>query len=252
VIERRSAELAKAPRHAGRNDRIEEDKHMTTKVSFSTKAGGHIEGVLCEPPGLGKTGALVVVHEGYGLNEVMKLHCEHFAQAGFLALAPDLLHGKVAKNDDEMARIMGAFDFQRAVGDIGEAVAYLRSHPRGSGRIAVAGFSLGGALTLAAARYVPALEAAVPFYGLPRFPSDEFANVKTPICGHYARVDDWANPRTVEEIQGKVRSGGGQMDVYIYDAKHGFMRSTDASTYEPKSAELAWQRTVDFLHRHIG
>ena len=86
---------------------------MTTKVGFSTKAGGQIEGVLCEPPGLGKTGALVVVHEGYGLNEVMKLHCEHFAQAGFLALAPDLLHGKVAKNDDEMARIMGAFDFQR-------------------------------------------------------------------------------------------------------------------------------------------
>jgi carboxymethylenebutenolidase len=225
---------------------------MTTTVGFSTKAGGQIEGVLCEPPGLGKTGALVVVHEGYGLNEVMKLHCEHFAQAGFLALAPDLFHGKVAKNDDEMAGIIGTFDFQKAVGDIGEAVAYLRSHPRGNGRIAVAGFSLGGALTLAAARYVPAFEAAVPFYGLPRFPSDEFANVKTPICGHYAMVDDWANPRTVEEIQGKVRSGGGQMDVYIYDAKHGFMRSTDASTYEPKSAELAWQRTVDFLHRHIG
>jgi carboxymethylenebutenolidase len=151
-----------------------------------------------------------------------------------------------------MTGIIGTFDFQKAVGDIGEAVTYLRSHARGNGRIAVAGFSLGGALTLAAARYVSALEAAVAFYGLPRFPSDEFANVKTPICGHYARVDDWANPRTVEEIQGKVRSGGGQMDVYIYDAKHGFMRSTDSSTYDPKSAELAWQRTVDFLHRHVG
>jgi len=225
---------------------------MTTKVRFSTNAGEEIEGALCEPPGSGKTGALVVVHEGYGLNEVMKLHCQHFAQAGFLSLAPDLFNGRVAKNDVEMAGIIGTFDFQKAVGDIGEAVAHLRSHLRGNGRIAVAGFSLGGALTLAAARYVPALAAAVPFYGLPRFPSDEFTNVKTPICGHYARVDDWANPRTVEEIQGKVRSGGGQMDVYIYDAKHGFMRSTDASTYEPKSAELAWQRTVDFLHRHIG
>jgi carboxymethylenebutenolidase len=225
---------------------------MTTKVRFSTNAGEEIEGALCEPPGSGKTGAVVVVHEGYGLNEVMKLHCEQFAQAGFLALAPDLFQGKVAKNDREMTGIIGTFDFQKAVGDIGEAVTYLRSHARGNGRIAVAGFSLGGALTLAAARYVPALEAAVAFYGLPRFPSDEFANVKTPICGHYARVDDWANPRTVEEIQGKVRSGGGQMDVYIYDAKHGFMRSTDSSTYDPKSAELAWQRTVDFLHRHIG
>src|SRR4051794_40586818 len=63
--------------------------YMTTMVKFSTKAGGQIEAALCEPPGLGKTGALVVVHEWHGLNEVMKLHCEHFAQAGFLALVPD-------------------------------------------------------------------------------------------------------------------------------------------------------------------
>ena len=59
---------------------------MTTKARFSTRASGQIEGALCEPPGSGKTGAVVVVHEWHGLNEVMKLHCEHFAQAGFLAL----------------------------------------------------------------------------------------------------------------------------------------------------------------------
>lgn len=225
---------------------------MTTNVQFSTKAGGQIEGALCEPSGSGKTGALVVVHEWHGLNEVMKLHCEQFAQAGFLALVPDLFHGKIAKNDDEAAKLITTFDFRKAVGEIGEAVAHLRAHPRCNGRVAVVGFCLGGALTLAAARHVPALEAAVPFYGLPRIPSDEFTDVKTPICGHYARVDDWANPSVAEEIQGKVRSGGGQMDLYVYDAKHAFMRSTDASVYDPKSAELAWRRTVDFLHQHIG
>lgn len=225
---------------------------MTTKVTFSTKAGGTIEGALCEPTGSGVVGALVVVHEWHGLNEVMKLHCERFAQAGFLALVPDLFHGKVAKDDDEAAKLIATFDFQKAVGEIGEAVAYLRSHPRCNGRVAVTGFCLGGALTLAAARYIPALEAAVPFYGLPRFPSDEFTNVKAPILGHYARVDDWANPAVAEEIQRKVRSGGGQMDLHVYDAGHAFMRSTDSSRYEPKSAELAWQRTVDFLQKHIG
>ena len=225
---------------------------MTTMVRFSTQAGGQIEGALGEPPGLGKTGALVVVHEWHGLNAVMKLHGEHFAQAGFLALVPDLFHGQVAKNDDEAAQMIGAFNFQAAVGEIGEAVAFLRSHPRCNGKVAVAGFCLGGALTLAAARYVPALAAAVPFYGLPRLPSDEFSHVQTPICGHYAKVDAWANPAVAEEIQAKVRSGGGEMDLYIYDAEHAFMRSTDSSRYEPQSAELAWQRTVDFLKRHVG
>jgi len=225
---------------------------MTIKVTFSTKASEQIEGSLCEPPGSNKIGAVVVVHEWHGLNDVMKVHCEQFAQAGFLALAPDLFQGKVAKNDDEAAEMLSTFDFQKAVANIGETVAYLRSHPRCNGRVAVAGFCLGGALTLAAARYVPALQAAVPFYGLPRLPSDEFTNVKTPICGHYAKVDDWANPRIAEEIQEKVRSGGGQMELYIYDAAHAFMRSTDASKYEPKSAALAWQRTVDFLRKHLA
>lgn len=225
---------------------------MTKKVRIPTKASGDLEGALHEPPGTGQTGALVVIHEWHGLNEVMQLHCEHFARAGFLALAPDLFHGKVAANDDEAAKLIGNFDFQKAVGEIGEAAAYLRTHPRCNGKVAVAGFCLGGALTLAAARYVPALQAAVPFYGLPRFPLDEFTKVKTPICGHYARVDDWANPLVAEDIQRKVRSAGGQMDLYIYDAPHAFMRSTDSSTYEPKSSELAWQRTVDFLREHIG
>jgi carboxymethylenebutenolidase len=225
---------------------------MTTSVEVTTNAGGHIDGVLCEPPGLDKMGALVVIHEAHGLNEVMRLHGERFAQAGFLALVPDLFHGKTAKNDDEIATLMATFDFQRAVGEIGQAAAHLRAHPRCNGRVAVVGFCLGGALTLAAARYLPALSAAVPFYGLPRFPTDEFANVKTPISGHYAKADEWANPKLAEEIQGKVREGGGQMDLYVYDAKHAFMRSTDPAVYEPKSAELAWQRTVDFLRRHLG
>src|SRR6476646_8677718 len=141
---------------------------MTTNVNFSTKANGQVEGALCEPPGLGTTGAVVVVHEAHGLNEVMKLHCERFAQAGFLALVPDLFHGKTARNDDEIATLMATFDFQNAVGEIGQTVAYLRAHPRCNGRVAVVGFCLGGALTLAAARYLPALSAAVPFYGLPR------------------------------------------------------------------------------------
>lgn len=224
----------------------------TTQVKFSTSAGGAIEGALFEPAGAGKTGALVVVHEWHGLNEVMKRHCEQFAQAGLVSLAPDLFRGRVAANDDEAAKLMAAFDFQQAVGEIGAAVAFLRAHPRCNGRVAVAGFCLGGALTLAAARHVPGLDAAVPFYGLPRFPVDEFAHVTTPICGHYARVDPWANPAVAEEIQRTVRAGGGQMELYVYDAEHAFMRETDASRYEPKSAALAWRRTVEFLHRHVG
>jgi carboxymethylenebutenolidase len=225
---------------------------MITEVSFSTKAAGQLAGALSEPMASGRVGGIVVVHEWHGLNDIIKLHCEQFAHAGYLALAPDLFHGSVAKNDDEAATMIATFDFRQAVGEIGDAVAFLRSHPRCNGKVAVAGFCLGGALTLAAARYVPALDAAVPFYGLPRIPNDEFADLKTPVCGHYAKGDEWANPAQAEAIQRKVRAGGGEMDLHIYDAPHAFMRSTDASRYDPGSAALAWQRTADFLRRHLG
>lgn len=218
-----------------------------TDVGFATRSGA-----LCEPSGTDKTGAVVVVHEWHGLNEVMRKHCEQLADAGFLAFAPDLFHGKVATNDEEAATMIASFDFQRAVSEIGEAVEQLRAHPRCNGKVGVVGFCLGGALTLAAARYVQGVNAAVPFYGLPRVAASEFAAVKTPICGHYARVDRWANPAVAEEIQANVRAGGGVMELYVYDAEHAFMRSTDASTYEPESAALAWQRTVDFLRAHVG
>lgn len=225
---------------------------MTTKARFSTKAGGHLEGALAEPAGTGKAGGVVIVHEWHGLNATMQRHGDELAAAGLVALVPDLFHGRVAADDDEAARGMATFDFAQAVAEIGEAVGFVRAHPRCNGRVAVLGFCLGGALTLAAARSVPGLAAAVPFYGLPRLPADAFRHVRTPISGHYAKVDDWANPAIAEEIQRSVRAGGGRMDLHVYDAPHAFMRSTDPSRYEPKSAALAWQRTVDFLREHLG
>jgi len=41
------------------------------------------------------------------------------------------------------------------------------------------------------------------------------------------------------------------MDLHVYDAGHAFMRSTDSSKYDAKSAELAWKRTLEFLQKHL-
>lgn len=222
----------------------------TTNVRFISRTGEQLEGASSEPSGSSKVGAVVVVHEGHGLNDAIKLHCEQFAQAGFLALAPDLHHGKLATSDQEMTELMRSFDFTKAVSEIGDAIAHLGSHARCNGKIAAVGFSLGGALTLAATKFMP-MTCAVPFYGVPRMPPEEFANMKTPICGHYAKVDDWAPKATVEALATSIRSNGGRMDLHYYDAGHSFMRSTDPSKYDRASADLAWQRTLDFLHMHL-
>ena len=225
---------------------------MSTQVKFASKAGGNVEGALAEPAGTGKVGGLVVIQEWHGLNPQMKAKCDRFAGAGYLSLAPDLYHGKVATNDEEAGKLMGALDWGKAVAEIGDAVAHLRAHARYNGKVGVLGFCMGGALTLAASRYVEGLACAVAFYGVPSTPLDEFAKVKVPIQAHFAKKDDWAKPEKAEQIQERVRSGGGHMDLFVYDAGHAFMRDGDPSHYDADAAKLAWDRTLEFLKKHLG
>src|ERR1700692_78294 len=113
---------------------------MTTQVKLTSKAGGELEGSRAEPASPGKVGALVVIQEWHGVNAQMKAKCDRFAAAGYLALAPDLYHGKLAKNDEEAGKLMGQLDWGKAMAEIGDAVAHLRAHPRSNGKVGVLGF----------------------------------------------------------------------------------------------------------------
>jgi len=225
---------------------------MATRLNFASTTGEKLEGALSKPAGSGKTGGVVVVQEWWGLNDHIKALCDRFAEAGFVALAPDLYHGKIARTQEEAGAMMGALDTKKAVAEIGAAAARLKADPGCNGRVAVVGFCMGGALTLAAACSVEDLAAAVPFYGLPQLALDAYAKVKTPVQAHFAKRDDWAKASVAEDIQKRVRSGGGHMDLFVYDAGHAFMRSTDPQVYDPASARLAWERAVEFLQKHLA
>ncbi len=225
---------------------------MATKVSFESKAGGAIQGVRSEPAGAGKAGGVVVVQEWWGLSEFIRDVCDRLAEAGFVALAPDLYHGRLPGSKAEAAQAMGALDKRRAVAEIGDAVTYLAADARCSGKVAVMGFCLGGALTLAATCQLEGIAAALPFYGIPELPMDAFARVKAPIQAHFAKKDDWAKASVAEAIQKEIRSGGGSMDLFVYDAGHAFMRSTDPEVYDAEDARVAWERAAAFLEKHLG
>jgi carboxymethylenebutenolidase len=224
---------------------------MTTQVKFASKAGGQLEGALAEPAGTGQAGGLVVIHEWWGLSDHIKELCDRFAQVGFVTVAPDLFHGKRPSTQQEAAQTMMELDKKRAVAEIGDATAFVKAHGRNNGKVAAIGFCMGGSLAFAAARSIEGLTVAVPFYGLPDVPVDEFAKVRVPIQAHFAKKDDWAKASVAEEIQRKVRSGGGQMDLYVYDAGHAFMRATDPQVHDPAHAKIAWERAIEFLKKHL-
>jgi carboxymethylenebutenolidase len=225
---------------------------MANLVSFTSSTGEKRSAVRSDPAATGKAGAVVIVQEWWGLSDFIKQVCDRFAEAGYVAVAPDLYHGKLPTSKAEAAQEMGALDKARAVAEIGDSVSMLVNDARCSGKVAVVGFCLGGALTLAAACGVHGLAAALPFYGLPDLPMAAYADLKVPVQAHFAEHDDWAKASVAQEIQRTVQAAGGNMELHVYDAHHAFMRSTDPEVYREKTARVAWERATAFLKKHIG
>jgi carboxymethylenebutenolidase len=225
---------------------------MSTQVPIPSKSKQPLSGARAEPAGVGQVGGVVVIQEWWGLSDFIKSTCDRLAQDGFVALAPDLYRGAMAKSKAEAASMMGALDHKQALEDIGAGVASLGADARCNGRVAILGFCMGGALTLAAAATLDGLAAVVPFYGLPQVPNEALAKIKVPIQAHFATQDDWAKASSAKAIQDAVRGGGGAMDLFIYDTVHAFMRTTDASVYSEPNAQVAWGRAIAFLKQHLS
>lgn len=226
---------------------------MTTNVTFKAQSGGgDLSGVLAEPSGTNKAPAVVLIQEWWGINDHIKSIADRLANEGFLVVAPDLYHGTVAKDATEAGKLMTELDTLKAVQEIASAAAFAKAHPRGNGKVAVLGFCMGGALSFAAACHVEGLAAVVPFYGVPPAEKVDYAKVTAPVLAHFAKNDEWASVDKAEGIKKQLDALGKPMQLEIYDAGHAFVNDTRPEAYDEKSARLAWQRSVDFLKKHVA
>jgi carboxymethylenebutenolidase len=225
---------------------------MTTRTSFTSKTGAPLDGELAEPAGTGKVPAIVLVHEWWGVNDHIRSLATRLAAAGFLVLAPDLYHGTSTTDPGEAGKLSTALDTLVAMGEIAGATAFLRAHPRASGKVGVTGFCLGGALSLAAACHVEGLSAVVPFYGIPPESKVDWSKVTAPIQAHVASKDAWVTVAKAEAVKAKLEAAGKAVELCVYDADHAFMNDTRAEVYAPDAAKLAWSRMVSFFKTHLG
>src|SRR5258706_12800417 len=116
--------------------------------------GKTISAYLAEPSH-GSGPGVLVLHAWWGLTEPFRHVCDRLAEAGFVALAPDLYRGKTTASVEE-AQALGAAldrDVERWRGDIAGAVQVLPQHTAthlaaGRGKFALVGSSLAGAYAL--------------------------------------------------------------------------------------------------------
>lgn len=230
---------------------------MSRTISYARPDGQSVGGYLAEPAGAAGAPGIVVIQEWWGLNDQIRGVADRLAAAGYRALVPDLYGGRVALEAHEAEHLMKGLDFGEAAGqDVRGAVQYLKGS--GSAKVGVTGFCMGGALTLLAAVNVPETDAAVVWYGVPPLEFVDASRIKAPLMGHWA-IEDAAFPiASVDALERKLADAGVRFEFFRYPAKHAFANETaDAKNlpflkYDPQAAELAWQRTMAFLARHLS
>jgi carboxymethylenebutenolidase len=220
-------------------------------VGFSSN-GGTTDGYLAIPE-KGSGPGVIVIQEWWGLVDHIKNVCDRFASDGYVALAPDMYHGKTTTSPDEAGKLMMALRIDQAEKDLRGAIQYLLNHDATtSDKVGTVGFCMGGALSLYAASKNEQVGACVVFYGIHPNVKPDLPNLKAPVLGIYAEKDKSTPPEAVRELEQQLRALGKSVEMHIYpDTDHAFFNDTRPGVYNRRAAEDAWRRTIEFFAKNL-
>lgn len=224
-------------------------------VSFPSN-GGTTEGYLATPA-TGHGPGVIVIQEWWGLVPWIKSVADRLADAGYLALTPDLYHGKTTAEPDEAGKLMMSMKMDEAAKDMSGAYDYLKQHQASTGKVGSVGFCLGGGLSLFIATLKP-VDACVSYYGVLPGAQPNFNSLAGPVLGHYAENDGWATPAAARALEQQIRDAGKQVEFHIYPgAQHAFMNPSPevekaGGKYNEEASNTSWERTLAFFKQHLS
>jgi carboxymethylenebutenolidase len=225
---------------------------MPTTVKLTAEDGHTLDAYVAEPA-TPNGRAVVIAQEIFGVNQHIRDVTDDYAREGYLAIAPALFDrvgpgielgydpADIQKGMDIRAKIT----YEDAVTDVAAALDWAAKKVGGTKHVAVVGYCWGGTLAwLAATRLEPG--AAVGYYGgqIAKFAKEH------PSCAvmlHFGKLDKHIPPTEIDGIHVRYPD----MPIFTYDAGHGFNCNMRAD-YEPKSAKLAKERTLEFLKKHLA
>jgi len=214
-------------------------------------ADGHEFGAYVATASTPPKAAVVIVQEIFGVNSHIRSVADDYASRGFLAIAPALFD-RVERNlqlcygpEDRKKGLYAATQvgLEAALKDVDATIRHA-AEKLGDTKVGVVGFCWGGTLAWLAATRLQA-GAAVGYYGGQIY---KFAAEKPscPVMLHFGEKDAHI---PISEID-TIRRHHPSTPVFLYDAGHGF-NCDQRENYEPRSAGLARQRTLEFLDQHL-
>jgi carboxymethylenebutenolidase len=200
------------------------------------------------------------VHEIFGLTDWIRAVADALAEAGFIAVAPDLLTGvgpggggtEAFASRDDVTKAVSGLARPDVLARLGAVRAHALADPAADGRSAAIGFCWGGATTFAWAAAEPALDAAVVYYGTAPAEPDALGTVRAPVLGIYGSDDARVNA-TLEATRGHITRLGKWYEPHVFEnAGHGFLRAQGGRDgANGAAAARAWPLTLAFLGERL-
>jgi carboxymethylenebutenolidase len=233
------------------------------RETIAAAGGGAFSAYVAEPAGPRAPG-LVLLQYISGVNRVMRALADGFAREGFVVACPDLFWRQqpgVELNNDparphpaEQKRALelnAGFKDGPGMEDVGATLAFLRRHPRCTGKVGALGYCLGGRLAYLAATRTDA-HASVGYYGVNIHSYlDEAARIRGPLMLHFAERDELCPAPVRERIVGALGASD-RVTAHVYPAVGHAFALEGGANYDAAAAALANRRTLDFLRQHLG
>ena len=197
-----------------------------------------------------KAPVVLVIHEIFGLTDWVRGVCDQLAEAGVIAIAPDLLSGQTYADVDGARKAISALSETQVIADLNATAEYAAKIPAANGTLAECGFCWGGGWSFQYAALNPKVKAAYSFYGTALGDAAQVAKVAGPVYGFYAENDERVNA-TIAKGEELMKTAGKKYEPVIYKgAGHGFMREGESPEGTPenkKAREDAWARWKTLL-----
>ena len=231
-----------------------DDNRLDAKDVTYAGSKGEMKGYLVRPKSAaGKLGGVIIIHENRGLNPHIRDVARRMALEGFVALAPDFLSplGGTPEDEDKARDMFTNLDPALTAANAEASLTYLAKLDGSNGKVGAVGFCWGGGLVNRFATISPELKAGIAYYGA-QPPASDVPNIKAALLLHYAGLDDRINAG-IDAYRKELQAGGKTFEIFVYDGvNHAFNNDTSAARYDKKAADLAWDRTVEFLKKYVA
>ncbi|WP_433285197.1 dienelactone hydrolase family protein [Micromonospora sp. CA-244673] len=237
---------------------------MGEMVSF-TGNGGTSEGYLAIPSGGAASPAVIVIQDWWGLVPHVRAVVDRFAEAGFVALAPDFRHGGPASKPSEPRQMLNSTQMDEAASDIAAAAEYLANRPEVAGKVGCAGFCAGASLALWSGTFSERIVATAGFY--PRLPWEGMRAGAADNAGrtgwagyagkaalvHCSEADGLSAADGVQSVRRAIEAAGGTCQTYDYPGTaHAFFNEDRPEHFDQRAAATAWARTLELFRAKLG